>query len=59
MLFSLAPIPVPVISIAGLFFGAEAARGEIFAQLRDLVGEQGAAAIQQIPPPPTAPAAVA
>jgi len=48
MLFSLAPILVLVISIAGLFFGAEAARGEIFAQLRDLVGEQGAAAIQQI-----------
>jgi membrane protein len=48
MLFSLAPILVLVISIAGLFFGAEAARGEIFAQLDDLVGAQGAAAIQQI-----------
>ena len=40
MLFSLAPILFLWISIAGLFFGAEAARGEIFAQLRDLVGEQ-------------------
>lgn len=48
MLFSLAPILVLVISIAGLFFGAEAARGEIFAQLNGLVGEQGAAAIQGI-----------
>lgn len=48
MLFSLAPILVLVISIAGLFFGAEAARGEIFAQLQELVGEQGAAAIQEI-----------
>ncbi len=48
MLFSLAPILVLVISIAGLFFGAEAARGEIFAQLKDLVGEQGASAIQGI-----------
>ncbi|RDK10846.1 YihY/virulence factor BrkB family protein [Cupriavidus lacunae] len=48
MLFSLAPILVLVISIAGLFFGAEAARGEIFTQLKDLVGDQGAAAIQQI-----------
>jgi membrane protein len=38
MLFSLAPILVLVISIAGLFFGAEAARGEIFAQIQDLVG---------------------
>jgi len=48
MLFSLAPILVLVISIAGLFFGAEAARGEIFSQLEGLVGEQGAAAIQEI-----------
>lgn len=48
MLFSLAPILVLVISIAGLFFGAEAARGEIFAQLEGLLGTQGAAAIQQI-----------
>jgi len=48
MLFSLAPILVLVISIAGLFFGAEAARGEIFSQLNGLVGEQGAAAIQEI-----------
>lgn len=48
MLFSLAPILVLVISIAGIFFGAEAARGEIFAQIKDLVGEQGASAIQGI-----------
>lgn len=48
MLFSLAPILVLVISIAGLFFGAEAARGEIFEQLQGLVGEQGASAIQGI-----------
>jgi len=48
MLFSLAPILVLVISIAGFFFGAEAARGEIFAQLNGLMGEQGAAAIQTI-----------
>lgn len=48
MLFSLAPVLVLVISIAGIFFGAEAARGEIFAQIDDLVGSQGAAAIQEI-----------
>lgn len=48
MLFSLAPILVLVISIAGLFFGADAARGEIFEQLRGLIGEQGAAAVQGI-----------
>src|SRR5437868_6361029 len=48
MLFSLAPILVLVISIAGLFFGPTAARGEIFSQLQGLVGDRGADAIQQI-----------
>ncbi|TWG87483.1 membrane protein [Cupriavidus gilardii J11] len=48
MLFSLAPVLVLVISIAGLFFGAEAARGEIFAQLEGLLGAQGARAIEQV-----------
>lgn len=48
MLFSLAPVLVLVISIAGLFFGADAARGEIFSQLEGLVGAQGAAAIEQL-----------
>ena len=33
-------------SVAGLVFGAEAARGEIFAQLRGMLGEEGAVAIQ-------------
>jgi membrane protein len=44
--FSIAPLLFIVIMIAGLIFGEEAARGEIFAQLRGLMGEQGAAAIQ-------------
>jgi membrane protein len=35
-----------VISVAGLVFGVEAARGEIFEQLRSLMGETGALAIQ-------------
>lgn len=47
-LFSLAPILVLVISIAGLFFGAEAARGELFAQINGLIGETGAAAVQGV-----------
>jgi membrane protein len=47
-LFSLAPILVLVISIAGLFFGAEAARGELFAQISGLIGETGAAAVQGV-----------
>ncbi|MGO4380838.1 YihY/virulence factor BrkB family protein [Pseudoduganella sp. RAF19] len=47
-LFSLAPILVLVIAIAGLFYGQEAARGELFFQIRGLVGSQGAEAIQLI-----------
>ena len=42
--FSLAPILILSIAIAGLFFGPEAARGEIFAQVRDLLGKDGALA---------------
>jgi membrane protein len=45
-LFSIAPLLLIVIAVAGLVFGAEAARGEIMAQLRDLMGEQGARAVQ-------------
>src|SRR2546426_9986271 len=44
--FSVAPVIIIVIAIAGLAFGREAARGEIFAQLRGLIGEQGAFAIE-------------
>ena len=47
-LFSIAPLLLIVISIAGLVFGPDAARGEIFAQLRDLMGEEGAAAAQAL-----------
>ena len=44
--FSLAPILIMAIAIAGFFFGQEAARGEIFAQVRDLLGPDGAQAVQ-------------
>lgn len=47
-LFSIAPILVLVIAIAGFFYGKEAAQGELFAQLRGMVGAQGAEAIQLI-----------
>lgn len=46
MLFSLAPILIIAINIAALFFGAEAARGEVVAQIGSLIGEQGALAVQ-------------
>jgi membrane protein len=47
-LFSLAPILVLVLAIAGWFYGPQAAQGELFAQLRGLVGTQGAEAIQLV-----------
>jgi len=47
-LFSMAPVLVLVLAIAGWFYGPQAAQGELFAQLRGLVGNQGAQAIQLI-----------
>ena len=47
-LFSIAPLLLIVISTAGLVFGEDAVRGEIFAQLRDLMGDQGAQAVQSL-----------
>lgn len=46
--FSLAPMLLIVIGVAGLIFGAEAARGEIVVQLRGLMGEQGAVAVEEL-----------
>ena len=45
-LFSIAPVLIIVIAVAGFFLGPEAARGEIVAQLRGLLGDDGAAAVQ-------------
>jgi len=47
-LFSLAPLLLIVIAVAGLVFGQEAARGEIEQQLRALMGEPGAGAVQAL-----------
>ena len=44
--FSIAPLLVIVIGIAGLVFGEKAAEGAIVQQISGLVGEQSAAAIQ-------------
>jgi membrane protein len=44
--FSLAPLLIIVIAIAGSVFGEEAARGEIVGQIQGLVGREGAEAIQ-------------
>jgi membrane protein len=47
-LFSMAPILVLAIAVAGYFFGAKAAQGEIVAQLDGLVGPNGALAVQAL-----------
>ncbi|MDQ5848037.1 MAG: YihY/virulence factor BrkB family protein, partial [Pseudomonadota bacterium] len=47
-LFSIAPLLLIVIAVAGLVFGGEAARGEIFGQLTGLIGEEGAKGVEGI-----------
>lgn len=45
-LFSIAPLLIIVIAMAGLVFGQDAARGEIVAQIQGLIGRDGAIAVQ-------------
>jgi membrane protein len=45
-LFSLAPLLIILITITGVFFGAEAARGEISAQIEEFIGPQAAEAVE-------------
>ena len=47
-LFSMTPILVLAIVVAGYFFGAEAAQGEIVEQVQGLVGQNGAQVIQAL-----------
>jgi len=47
-MFSITPLLLIVISIAGLVFGEEAARGEIFNQLDSMLGTRGALAVQSL-----------
>ncbi|WP_323119769.1 YihY/virulence factor BrkB family protein [Burkholderia alba] len=46
--FSLAPMLVMVIAVAGWFFGDDAARGQIFNQVHELIGNDAAASVQTI-----------
>jgi membrane protein len=46
-IFSLAPILLIVTFIAGLIFGPEAARGELFGQVESALGPQAAAALEE------------
>jgi len=47
-LFSVAPVLIIVIAIAGFVFGEEAARGEMMTQLRGLLGDESAMAVQAL-----------
>jgi len=47
-LFSIAPLLIIVISVAGLFFGADAVQGVVIDQLDALMGHEGAAAVQDM-----------
>jgi membrane protein len=46
--FSLAPTLLIVLGVAGWFFGADAARGELFAHMKGILGSDAAAAMQDI-----------
>jgi membrane protein len=47
-IFSMAPLLFLVIAIAGFFFGADAVRGVVFGQLADLMGQNGAEAVEEM-----------
>jgi len=48
MVFSLAPMLILVIAVAGIFFGEEAVRSELFSQVNGLIGARGAEVIQTV-----------
>lgn len=47
-IFSIAPLLLIVISVAGVAFGQEAVRDQLVTQLHDLLGDSGALAIRQL-----------
>lgn len=46
-IFSLPPLLIIIISLSGIFFGADAVKGEIFVQINGLVGNDAALQIQE------------
>lgn len=46
-LFSLVPLVMILVTITGAVFGAEAARGEISAQIEDLIGAHAADVVRK------------
>jgi membrane protein len=47
-IFSIGPLMVVAIAVAGLLFGQEAVRGEVSAQLGNLLGEEGARGVESM-----------
>src|SRR5438105_3105332 len=47
-LFSIAPLLIIAIHIAGFFFGEDAARGQVGEQLSSLIGKESADAVQSL-----------
>ncbi len=47
-IFSIAPLIIVVISLAGMFLGSEAVQGKIYGQINGLVGNSSALQIQEI-----------
>src|SRR5687767_14711760 len=47
-LFSIAPLLVIVIAVAGLVFGTEAVRAEIYSQISTMVGQKSAMAVEEM-----------
>ena len=45
-LFSIAPVMIVVVSVIGIFYGQEAAEGQIAIQLQDTIGPEAAATVQ-------------
>lgn len=47
-IFAIAPLFIIILAIAGMWFGEEAARKQLFEQLSGLVGDKGAEAVQAV-----------
>ncbi|MEJ5147054.1 YihY/virulence factor BrkB family protein [Sphingobacterium sp. MYb388] len=47
-IFSIGPILVLIISLAGIFFGEDAIQGKVFSEMRGLVGPSAARQIQEV-----------
>ncbi len=47
-LFSVAPLLLLIISVAGIFLGADAAQGKLFSEINGLLGDEAAAQVQEV-----------